>query len=275
MSRLKEFLSWKDLRKNARPGEEAGVSLAGAGEADEDILGLAQIEGIPLAADASGEGVGSSGAGGGMLAGGAAPATRPARSGRRKQAKLPWDLVAGLVAEATAGEVDLLEEEPADPEVVAESTRRLLNADRLTRDMSREEYMEYSECRQASFTYKKAKKFRDWINPAQYVDVRLNDDVIEILGFLAWEMVRRLTESALEAKAHKQSRRRALAAGEGTLQLAAEEATGCTLFKSPMEKTAIVPEDIHDAVLRIIRDPPNPATILLPNALYRKRVRLY
>lgn len=259
VSRLKEFLSWKDLRKNARPGEETGTNLAAAGDAEDDILGLAQIEGISIGANAAdgGEGV--------------AVASRPSKPAKRKQAKLPWDLIAGLVVEATAGEVDLLEEEPIDLEVSAESTRRLVAADRLTRDMTREEYMEYSECRQASFTYKKAKKFRDWINPAQYVDMRLNDDVVEILGFLAWEMVRKLTESALEVKTQQTREREAMS---GAPQLAVED-VGCALFKSPMEKTAITLENIHEAVQRIDRESPNPARILLPNPLYRRRICLY
>jgi transcription initiation protein SPT3 len=66
--------------------------------------------------------------------------------------------------------------------------------------MSKEEYMEYSECRQASFTFKKAKKFREWLSLSKFVEVRPNDDVIEILGFLAWEIVRIITETAVLVK---------------------------------------------------------------------------
>lgn len=42
--------------------------------------------------------------------------------------------------------------------------QRLREADEVTRKMTREEYLEFAECRQASFTYKKIKKFRDWLN---------------------------------------------------------------------------------------------------------------
>lgn len=52
----------------------------------------------------------------------------------------------------------------------------------MTKVMTKEQYMDYSECRQASFTYKKAKKFRDW------VEAPMNDDIMEVLGFLAWEV---------------------------------------------------------------------------------------
>lgn len=47
--------------------------------------------------------------------------------------------------------------------------------------MTKEQYMDYSECRQASFTYKKAKKFRDW------VEAPMNDEIAEVLGYLSWE----------------------------------------------------------------------------------------
>jgi transcription initiation protein SPT3 len=76
--------------------------------------------------------------------------------------------------------------------------------------------MEYSECRQASFTYKKARKFREWLvggtsRPASLTlsnlaggsarDLaRLSDDTLEILGFLAYEIVQKLTEVSLAVK---------------------------------------------------------------------------
>src|SRR5256886_17491031 len=66
--------------------------------------------------------------------------------------------------------------------------------------MTREEYVHYSECRQASFTYRKAKRFREWANMSAYIDMKPNDDIIDILGFLTFEMVSTLTETALKVK---------------------------------------------------------------------------
>lgn len=70
--------------------------------------------------------------------------------------------------------------------------------------MTQTEYMDYAECRQASFTYKKAKRFRDWLDLSKQKGLeglmRPNDDIVEILGFLAWEMVGRLTETSLRVK---------------------------------------------------------------------------
>lgn len=74
--------------------------------------------------------------------------------------------------------------------------------------MTREEYEHYSECRQASFTYRKAKRFRDWANMSAYIDMRPNDDIIDILGFLTFEMVTTLTETALKVKKEEDEKQR-------------------------------------------------------------------
>jgi transcription initiation protein SPT3 len=66
--------------------------------------------------------------------------------------------------------------------------------------MTKDEYVHYSDCRQASFTYRKARRFRDFINFSAYLDVKPNDDIIDILGFLAFEMVRSLCVTALEVR---------------------------------------------------------------------------
>lgn len=250
LARLKEFFSWKDLRKNARPSDDGGLGIAAGGDGDEDILGLASnLDGI----------------GGGMEAAVAAPHRPVAKGPRRRQSKLPWDLLAGYVIEATQGTVDILEDEPADLEAVADTARRLHQADCLTREMTRAEYMEYSECRQASFTFKKAKKFRDWLNPAQYIDLKLNDDVIEILGFMAWEMVRRVTEAALGVKA------------EGGIEVKREEGDvkECNLFRSPHEKTAILPEHVQAGMFKLSSLQLNPARIILSSHAYHRTFRLF
>ena len=77
--------------------------------------------------------------------------------------------------------------------------------------MTRDEYAHYTECRQASFTYRKgaftfllsslvinphptlAKRFRDFLNLPPWLDLKTQDDTIDIVGFLAFEMVRSLT----------------------------------------------------------------------------------
>lgn len=93
----------------------------------------------------------------------------------------------------------------------------LQEADDATRQMTREEYQHYSDCRQASFTYRKgtpfvflhaelysrdpkAKRFRDFLNLPSALDLKANDDTVDIVGFLAFEMVRSLTLAGLAVK---------------------------------------------------------------------------
>ncbi|TFY73496.1 hypothetical protein EWM64_g10516 [Hericium alpestre] len=45
-----------------------------------------------------------------------------------------------------------------------------------------------------------AKRFKEFLNLPSYLELRANDDTIDIVGFLAFEMVRSLTVAALEVK---------------------------------------------------------------------------
>lgn len=85
--------------------------------------------------------------------------------------------------------------------------------------MTKEDYLHYSECRQASFTFRKckccvplnepsvlnrylilsAKRFKEYLNLPAHLDLRA-DDTIDILGFLGYEMVRSLCVGGLEVK---------------------------------------------------------------------------
>jgi transcription initiation protein SPT3 len=49
-----------------------------------------------------------------------------------------------------------------DQEAYEDQINRLRIVDQVTRSMTQEEYIYYSDCRQASFTYKKIKRFREW-----------------------------------------------------------------------------------------------------------------
>jgi transcription initiation protein SPT3 len=115
--------------------------------------------------------------------------------------KLPWEL-STIYSEYLGGPGgDGREEEDEDDiEAHADSLQRLKDADEATRRMTRDEYVHYSECRQASFTFKKSKKFREFINAGAYVDNKPNDDIIDILGFLAFEVVRELCVGAVALK---------------------------------------------------------------------------
>ncbi|QRW01418.1 Transcription initiation factor IID, 18kD subunit [Ceratobasidium sp. AG-Ba] len=164
VNRLRTYLGWKDVRKNAKQDGDG----AGAAEVDID-------EG--QADEAT---------------------TKP----RKMTVKLPWDIVT-VYSEVLRTGINAKEDEDEDEDEVEaheDSIARLREADEATRRMTREEYVHYSECRSASFTYRKAKRFREFINLPAYLDIKPNDDTIDILGFLAFEMVRALCVGGLAVK---------------------------------------------------------------------------
>jgi transcription initiation protein SPT3 len=115
--------------------------------------------------------------------------------------KLPWEL-STLYSEFVGGigDEENDEEDEDDIEAHEDSLQRLRDADEATRLMTKDEYVHYSECRQASFTFRKSKKFREFINAGAYLDVKPNDDIIDVLGFLAFEVVRELCVGAIALK---------------------------------------------------------------------------
>ncbi|PVU97483.1 hypothetical protein BB561_000496 [Smittium simulii] len=155
VSRLTEFLSWKDVRKNVKDREEAG----------EDIIEEAD--------------------------------DKPEKA-KRTRIRLFWELTSFFSENLAQDLEDSYDEEESYAQ--EESLKRLRIADEVTKQMTRDEYVHYSECRQASFTYRKGKRFRDWVNMQAYIDMKANDDIVDILGFLTFEMVSKLTETALKVK---------------------------------------------------------------------------
>jgi transcription initiation protein SPT3 len=70
--------------------------------------------------------------------------------------KLPWEITT-IYSEVLkhSGHQSDDEEDEDDIEAHEASIQRLKEADDATRQMTREEYQHYSDCRQASFTYRK------------------------------------------------------------------------------------------------------------------------
>ena len=93
-----------------------------------------------------------------------------------------------------------------DREAYEDQSNRLELADKLTRVMTQDEYIYYSECRQASFTYKKLKKFREWTEMSKFYDSKANSDIIDSLGFLCYEAVSKITETSLMVKRKEDDR---------------------------------------------------------------------
>ncbi|KAJ2673631.1 Transcription initiation protein spt3 [Coemansia spiralis] len=153
--RLREYLSWRDVRKKVKEREDAG----------DDIIDDANAD-------------------------------KPDRAAKIK-IRLSWEL-ANTFSENMCDDEDEDDDEMLDAQ--SDSLKRLKDADEITKLMTRDEYVHYSECRQASFTFRKNKRFRDWANMSAYLDTKLNDEIIDILGFLTFEMVSKVTETALRIK---------------------------------------------------------------------------
>ncbi|RXW25740.1 hypothetical protein EST38_g23 [Candolleomyces aberdarensis] len=162
VNRLRTYLSWKDVRKHAKDsGGDGGGAVDDAIEEDDKMTTKAQKITI----------------------------------------KLSWEIstIYSEVLKETGHQSDD-EEDEDDIEAHEASIQRLREADEATRQMTREEYQHYSDCRQASFTYRKGKRFREFLNLPPHLDLRANDDTVDIVGFLAFEMVRSLTIAGLAVK---------------------------------------------------------------------------
>jgi transcription initiation protein SPT3 len=116
-----------------------------------------------------------------------------------------------------------------------------------------------------------AKRFREFLNLPPAIDLKPNDDTVDIVGFLAYEMVRALTIAGLQVKRSLEAsardgdspgggarKRRAGddGGGPGKRRRGDDEepllAPACALFAAPLEaRTAIQPEHIQDALARM------------------------
>ncbi|KAA8564258.1 hypothetical protein EYC84_011202 [Monilinia fructicola] len=165
VSRLRTFLSWKDVRKNVKDSDEKG--------GDADIGGGDE----PVGANA--------------------PIPDTAKKNKKAKVGLPWE-VPSLYSQEVPERED--EEDEDEEEMNYATLQRLKKADERTKAMTKEEYVTWSEYRQASFTFRKGKRFKEWAGFGVVTDSKPNDDIVDILGFLTFEIVQTLTEEALKIK---------------------------------------------------------------------------
>ncbi|KAI0677761.1 TFIID-18kDa-domain-containing protein [Trametes maxima] len=243
VNRLRTYLSWKDVRKHAK-------------DSGGDGGGGVEVETLEDGAD-----------------------DKLAAKAQKITIKLPWEITTIFSDVLPTDD----EEDEDDIEAHEASIQRLKEADDATREMTREEYQHYSDCRQASFTYRKAKRFREFLNLPAALDLKQGDDTVDIVGFLAFEMVRALTIAGLEVKksledaylrgdaSHHPSsspvlgkRKAQLGLGADAKRMRREESPehdadqplpASTLFLPPPEaRTALRPEHIQDAFARMQGD---------------------
>ncbi|KAK4548746.1 hypothetical protein LTR36_008519 [Oleoguttula mirabilis] len=224
VSRLRTFLSWKDVRKSAKESDEKGGGGGDAGGVDDfDLAGNDPTLG-------AGPSVGT-------------------RNSKNKKAKvgLPWD-ASSFYSEQVPERED--EEDEEEEEMNAATLQRLKQADERTKGMNAEEYLHFSECRQASFTFRKGKRFREWAGFGVVTDSKPNDDIVDILGFLTYEIVTLLTEEALKVKAAEDALKRDSGGDEEKRGRKRRREPG--LFDPPEEaRTPVGPKHIQEAYRRL------------------------
>ncbi|SPN99665.1 related to transcription factor spt3 [Cephalotrichum gorgonifer] len=224
VSRLRTFLSWKDVRKTAKDSDDKG--------ADADLGGAED----PV---------------GGVVPGGGGPADDTVKKAKTNKTSLPWE-PSSYYNEVVPERED--EEDEDEEEMNHITLQRLQKADERTKAMTKEEYVTWSEYRQASFTFRKSKRFREWAGFGIVTDSRPSDDIVDILGFLTFEMVQTITEVALDVKEQEDVLHRAQSGDNagGTKKRKLNQG----LFDPPSEgKTPVEPRHVIEAFRRLQQRP--------------------
>lgn len=158
---------------------------------------------------------------------------------------LPWE-VASFYSEQVPERED--EEDEDEEEMNYATLQRLKNADERTKNMTKDEYVHWSDCRQASFTFRKGKRFKEWAGFGVVTDSKPNDDIVDILGFLTFEIVQTLTEEALKVK-EAEDMWKTKNGGESQTKKRKRESG---LFDPPEEgRTPIEPKHVQEAFRRL------------------------
>lgn len=225
-------MSWKDVRKNIKDSDDKG--------ADGDIA----------AGDDPAVG----------------PVDEAAKKNKKAKVGLPWEPASFYSIEVPERDD---EEDEEEEEMNYITLQRLRKADERTKVMTKEEYVTWSEYRQASFTWRKGKRFREWAGFGIVTDSKPSDDIVDILGFLTFEMVQTLTETALKAK-EQEDMARAQDGGDiaaGTKKRKHQQG----LFDPPSEgRTPIEPRHVQEAFRRFQQRPNKTRAMLNGTRLSQK-----
>ncbi|KAK2591800.1 Transcription initiation protein spt3 [Conoideocrella luteorostrata] len=227
VSRLRTFLSWKDVRKNVKDSDDKG--------ADADIGAAGDDGGVP-----------------------GGPVDEAAKKNKKAKVGLPWEPASFFPVEVPERDDEDDEEEE---EMNYITLQRLRKADERTKAMTKEEYVTWSEYRQASFTWRKGKRFREWAGFGIVTDSKPSDDIVDILGFLTFEMVATLTEVALKVKELEDvARAQSGADNAGTKKRKLQQG----LFDPPSEgKTPVEPRHVQEAFRKFQERPKKTRAMLI------------
>ncbi|KAJ5975594.1 TFIID-18kDa-domain-containing protein [Penicillium waksmanii] len=234
VSRLRTFLSWKDVRKNVKDSDDKGGGDAADFAAADDAAGA--------------------------VAGPTDVAAKP--KNKRAKVGLAWD-VNSLFSVQIPERED--EEDEEEEEQNYATLQRLAAADERTKYMTKEEYVFWSECRQASFTYRKSKRFREWAGFGIVTESKPNDDIVDILGFLTFEIVQTLTEEALKVKVREDHEKNRGGGDNGDNAKKRKRETG---------RTPIEPRHVREAYRKLQATPQKNIAMLLHEARVPARMPL-
>ena len=84
------------------------------------------------------------------------------------------------------------------------SAERYERYESLTRCMNTQQYLEFTECRTVNFT-RRPQKLRDWLSLPFLAEDRGSSRLLEVLGYLCYDVVRRLVETGLECRDRERS----------------------------------------------------------------------
>ncbi|KAL6231332.1 hypothetical protein BDW75DRAFT_45962 [Aspergillus navahoensis] len=246
VSRLKTFLSWKDVRKNVKDSDDkGGADAADFAGADDPMAG-------------------------GVVAGPQDVASKP--KNKKARVGLAWDVNSFYSVQVP--ERDDEEDEEEEEQNYA-TLQRLAAADERTKHMTREEYVFWSECRQASFTYRKSKRFREWAGFGIVTESKPNDDIVDILGFLTFEIVQTLTEEALKVKEREDREKSRRGGAENGAEDTKKRKRETGLFDPPEEgRTPVEPRHIREAYRKLQATPNKNIAMLLHNGRLPARMPL-
>ncbi|XP_023930906.1 transcription initiation protein SPT3 homolog [Lingula anatina] len=118
----------------------------------------------------------------------------------RKRRKVCYDFLSTI---DQTGELLALFDDESPDEVKVE---RALRAELQTRHMDPNQYMQYCEARQVSFSQKyKSQKFKDWLLSGVPGNLKPNPLALEALAYLAYECIAQIVDLALLVKRDKQA----------------------------------------------------------------------
>ncbi|KAI5477816.1 hypothetical protein MNV49_005900 [Pseudohyphozyma bogoriensis] len=161
LHRLRTFLSWQDVRRRIKESQTE--------DADQDGIDSITEE----------------------------PTNDRALKVQKTKIPITWDIT-NMYSEHLGDDSDAEDDDETEAYEGGDSV--LKEADELTKNMTKEQYAHYADCRQASFTYRKGKRFRDFVNLGPYIEGQPVDEIMDVLGFLAYEMVRSLCETGRVTK---------------------------------------------------------------------------